>query len=286
MRIKGAAVATDFFAPRRYTWGTSALGGEQVTVYLDVAVALNFLVDLLLLLGADRLSGYPCRLGRCAAAAALGAVYAGACLVPGFRFLGGGLWRVVCLGAMIVLAYGFHPSAVRRGLLFLLLSLALGGAAMGLGSGSFLSLVTGAGLVAVLCALGLRGGTLHRELVEVELARGEAKVKLMALKDTGNTLVDPVTGQSVLVADAQSAAALLGLTRQQLADPAGTVASGVIPGLRLIPYRAVGMAGGMLVALRLEQVRIGKWQGSALVAFAPEGLGGDGNYRALTGGMA
>ena len=98
----------------------------------------------------------------------------------------------------------------------------------------------------------------------------------------GNRLTDPVTGQSVLVADDRSAQTLLGLTRQQLRSPVETVASGAVPGLRLVPYRAVGQAAGLLVAIRLDKVRIGKWEGSSLVAFAPEGL--DGNYRALTGG--
>ena len=97
-------------------------------------------------------------------------------------------------------------------------------------------------------------------------------------------VTDPVTGKGVLVADAGSAETLLGLTKAQLADPVGTVASGILPGLRLIPYRAVGVAGGLLLAVRLEGVRIGNRSADTLVAFAPEGL--DGTYRALIGGMA
>ena len=155
---------------------------------------------------------------------------------------------------------------------------------MGLGNRGFFAVPAVAGLVALTCGIGFRNG--GQELVEVELRRGEKQVRLLALRDTGNTLTDPVTGKSVLVADAQSAETLLGLTRAQLADPVGTLASGILPGLRLIPYRAVGVAGGMLLAIRMEGVRIGNRTGEQLVAFAPEGLGGDGTYRALTGGMA
>lgn len=254
-------------------------------LYLDLAVLLNFLVDLLLLLGANGLSGYPTGGKRCVLGAVVGGLYGGLCLVPGFSFLGSFLWRGVFLGLMGSVAYGLDRSGLRRTAVFVFLSLALGGAVVGMGSGGFGGIVAAAGVLAAVCLLGLRGNG-KRELVEVELSRGEKRLKLLALKDTGNTLRDPVTGSSVLVADADSAEELLGLSRAQLADPVGTVASGVLPGLRLIPYRAVGVSGGMLLALRMEQVRIGKWKGDALVAFAPEGLGGKGNYRALTGGMA
>ena len=253
-------------------------------LYLDVAILLNFVVDLLLLVGTNRVAGYPCGWKRCLLGAAVGGLYGGLCLLPGLGFLGNTLWRTVFLALMGSIAFGFHPRALRRILLTVLLSMALGGAALGLGKISFFSLLAGAALVALACGLGFRGG--GQELVEVELRRGEKRLRLLALRDTGNTLTDPVTGQSVLVADAQSAETLLGLTREQLADPVGTLASGILPGLRLIPYRAVGVAGGMLLAIRLESVRIGNRTGERIVAFAPEGLGGNGTYRALTGGMA
>ena len=57
-------------------------------IYLDLAVILNFIVDFLLLLGTNRLAGFPLDARRCALAAALGGVYGGACLIPGFSFLG------------------------------------------------------------------------------------------------------------------------------------------------------------------------------------------------------
>lgn len=253
-------------------------------LYLDLAILLNFLVDLMLLLGTNRIAGYPWGMKRCFLGAVIGGLYGGLCLVPGFSFLGNTLWRTVFLVLMGGVAFGFHPTSLRRILLLVFLSLALGGAALGMGKVSFLGTVAGAGLVALVCTFGFGGGS--QELVEVELCRGEKRLCLLALRDTGNTLTDPVTGKSVLVADADSAKTLLGLTRDQLADPVATVASGILPGLRLVPYRAVGVAGGMLVAMRLEGVRIGNRTEDTLVAFAPEGLGGNGKYRALTGGMA
>lgn len=254
-----------------------------MTVYLDLVMLLNFGVDLLLLLGTNRLAGYPAGLGRAALASALGGMYAGACLLPGFSFLGNTLWRLVCLGLMAVIAFGWGRSALRRGVLFVLLSMALGGIALGLGSGGIWSLLAAAGGVCLLCGLGFRE-KVGRSFVPVELRYGDKHLRLTALRDTGNTLRDPVTGQPVLVVGADTATALTGLTRQQLASPVASI--GAMPGLRLIPYRAVGNPGGMLLALRIPQVRIGTWQGSSLVAFAPEGLGREAEYQALTGGAA
>lgn len=255
-------------------------------IYLDLVAALNFLVDFFLLLAANRLSGFPTALGRTAAAAGLGAVYAGACLLPGFHFLGNTLWRVVCLVLMGCCAFGWGKSAFRRCVLFVLLSMALGGVALGLGNSSFAGLTVSAALVALFCLLAFRGKVGSAEYVTVQLHYGSKTKKIIALRDTGNTLCDPVTGQAVLVVGADVAQELLGLSAAELAAPVETVASGIIPGLRLIPYRAVGSSCGMMVALRLEKVIIGKQSGSRLVAFAPEGLDREGTYQALTGGAA
>ena len=106
----------------------------------------------------------------------------------------------------------------------------------------------------------------------------------MALRDTGNTLRDPITGGEVLVIGADAAGELTGLTQAQLRNPIDSL--GTIPGLRLIPYHSIGNEGGFLLALKLQNVKIGSWKGSSLVAFAPEGLNLEGTYQALTGGVA
>lgn len=255
-----------------------------VEVYVDLVAVLNFAVDFLLLLGTNRLSGYPPGVKRAALAASLGGVYGGLCLMPGFRFLGRPLWRLAVLAAMAGIAFGWNAGGMRRGVLFVLLSFALGGAALGLGSGSFGGLVLAAGAVALLAALGFRGRVNGGELTAVELWHGDVHIRATALRDTGNTLRDPLTGEQVLVAGADVAEQLTGLTPGQLAKPVETLASVKIPGLRLIPYRAVGQPGAMLLAVRCRRVKIGSWEGNCLVAFAPETLGSGAHYQLLLGG--
>lgn len=254
-----------------------------MTVYLDLVVLLNFLVDGLLLLAANRLTGYPPGWKRVAVAAGLGGIYAGACMMPGFSFLGNLLWRLVSLAAMSLLAFGRNVGAIRRGMIFVLLSMALGGVAVGLGQGGFVALVLAAMGVAVLCKIGMRTPAGMRKFLPVELCWNGKTIHLMALMDTGNTLRDPLSGESVMVLGAQ-VGYQLGLTKEQLQDPVGAMARGMPIGLRLIPYRAVGQPGGMLLGLRMEWVKLNGKSVSPLVAFAPDRIGGNEGYQALAGG--
>lgn len=252
--------------------------------YINVVAVLNFLVDLLLLLAANRLTGHPPGARRCALGAALGGLYGAACLLPGFRFLGNALWRLVSMGLMSAVAFGMSVSGARRGFVFCLLTMALSGAALIIGGGGIGGLLGGLALVGIFTLAGFRGKLGEGGYVPVELSYGDKTLRLTALRDTGNTLRDPVTGQPVLVVDAQAAQTLTGLTPQQLRDPVQTMGS--LPGLRLVPYRSVGQPAGLMLAMKFKEVKIGSRRQSALVAFAPDRLGTEGAYQALTGGAA
>ena len=190
------------------------------------------------------------------------------------------------IAAMGWMAFGLSVSALRRICIFALLSMALGGIALGMGTDNIWSLIAAAVGLLLVCAFGFRQRPGSVAYLPVELRYGQKLLRLTALRDTGNSLVDPVTGRSVLVVDANAAIALTGLTLQQLQKPVEAVSNALLPGLRLISYQAVGQPGGMLLALRIPDVRIGDWKGSSLVAFAPNGLSREGAYQALTGGVA
>lgn len=256
-----------------------------MNTHIEIVIILNFLVDLLLLMGTNRLGGYPASLVRSAVAAGLGGVYAGVCNLAGFQFLGNLLWRVVSLALVAWFAFGLSKSAVRRTFIFAMLRMALDGIILGLGNDSFWSLIAAAFGIFAICALGFHDKLGSVTYIPVELRYGEKHLRLTALRDTGNTLLDPVTGRPVLVVDAEIASMLTGLTQQQLKKPVEALAGAKLPGLRLIPYHTVGQSEGLLLALRIPQVRIGDWEGSTLVAFAPNGLSREGAYQALTGGV-
>lgn len=250
-------------------------------VYLDGVIGLNFLVDLCLLLGVNRLAGYPPGYKRAAAAAMVGGGYAGACMVPSFTFLSSDLWRIVSLGLVSMTAFGIHSGAIRRGVLFVLLSMAMGGLVMCFDTGNLVGLMGCAVVLALLCGVGFRGKANQRTIVPVILRHGDREVRLNALVDTGNTLRDPVTGETVLVAGPETAQKLASLTPEQLRNPADTMAQ--VPGLRLIPCRTVS-GPSLMAAIKCDEVRIGNQKGGRLVAFSPNPFPG-GEYQALTGGQ-
>ena len=241
-------------------------------VYVDGVMLINFLVDFMLLLGTNRLSGFSSEL------------YSGVCLLPDFRFLGNLLWRAVCLILMGGIAYGWNRSALQRSGIFLFLSLALGGLAVSIGRNDAWALLLAGGGIWLLGRVSFGYCSGYREYSPMEIRYGDQTVKLLALHDTGNTLYDPITGQQVLVIAASAAMRLTGLTEQQLKDPLKTLSTHTLPGLRLIPFRTVGQTGGMMLAMQFDEVVVDGKRRKALVAFAPENFGGSGAYQALTGG--
>lgn len=259
-------------------------GGDGLTVYLDLVMLLNFGVDFLLLLGTNRLAGFPPGYRRLLPASAMGGIYSGVCLLPGFGFLAAWIWRGISLALMCAIAYGLNRSAIKRGGLFLLLSGALGGFALRFGSLGFGLLLLFALGVWLLCAISSGSGVGEQRFVPVRLSYQGNTVCLTALRDTGNTLIDPITGEKVLVISSAAGASLTGLSPWQIANPLDTVQARPIPGLRLIPYCSVGNDKAMMLAMRMQDVTIGKRKGSAVVAFAPTGLDGKSGYEALTGG--
>lgn len=255
-----------------------------MTVYLDLVLVLNFAVDLLLILGTNRLAGFPTGFLRAAGAAALGAVYAAACMVPRFSFLGNTLWRLVFLGLMGMLAFGLNKSAWKRTGIFVLLSMAMGGIALGLGSAEIPMLILSALGVWLLSRISFGGSVGGKEYVPITITDGARSISVIALKDTGNSLRDPITGEQVLILGPDGAERLLGLPQDALLHPLETLMGNSGRGLRLIPYSAVGQPGGMLLAKRFSDVKLGEQRGSALVAFAPERIGVGQVYQALAGG--
>lgn len=238
-----------------------------------VVLLMIFVVNMLLLFAAGRLLGEGGKPLRIMAAAAFHTLFAAWTMIPGFGFLGHILWRLCGLSMAAFLAFGFSRQTIPKLLLFSALSLSLGGVA-GSKEELFPVLMGSAGM-ALACILLGRGS----RLIPVELTYGTQTLRLTALRDTGNTLRDPITGKAVLIVDASVARRLTGLEPAALRNPVQTLAS--VPGLRLVPYQTVGDTG-LLLALHIPKAKIGSRQGSAIVAFSPQILGT--KYQALTGG--
>lgn len=282
-------------------------------IYVDTLFFLNAAVDYLLLLAAARLAGEPLRRLRFALGALLGGLYAVALVLPEGAFLGHPLCRAAAAALMAAAAYGGSRRLARQTLLFLMLTCAFGGGvvAIGLMGGHGLALgergvfyspldVKTLLLSAALCygALTLFFQRLGRhtapsgELLSALLTLGERRVELTALVDTGNTLTDPVTGRPVMVAEGDCLSGLFPWEHrpgaEDLLDPPGALprlGTGEWKGrFRLLPYRAVGVERGLLLAVKVDRARVGEVDcGPMLVALSPTPVSDGGGYRALIG---
>lgn len=244
--------------------------------YGPAVIGLVFAVDLLLL----RMTGPDGSLCRQLLAASLGGAFAVACLR--WPALGAPILLVVSLAAVAAAAFAGQPGWLRRCGAFCFLWLSLSGMAIGISGKSLWFPVLAASLLALLA---LTGGNGSRRLLSVRIDHEGRSVSLTALTDTGNLLRDPVSGEPVLVAPPQAGLALLGLNGSQLSDPAQTLLSGRISGLRLIPYNTVGQQSGLLLARRFSDVTVDGRQQSRIVAFSPTPIGAGAGFDALAGGI-
>lgn len=284
----------------------------MTVVYLDSLFLLNTVVDYLLLLATAKLAGTPFSRFRLGAGAILGGSYAAALFLPGLGWLYHPLCKVSAALLMLLAAFGGQRRLLRLLLLFFGISAAfgggifavsmLGGTGLSLSNGVFYSMMDlriillSAAVCYVLLTLVFRRIGRHTsvsgEILPAVLTLNGRRVSFPVLLDTGNTLTDPATGRPVLVVEGRLAAPLLPpettLSPQELRSPAAALerlAAGPLKGrLRLLPYQAVGVECGLLLALRLDALQVGVHDyGKTLVALSPNPLSDGGGYGGLIG---
>ena len=275
-----------------------------MTVYVDLLFGVNALINYLLLQGSAMLGGCPVKLWRLLSAAALGGAYAAAAVLPGLEYLQRPVFQVLFAGLMLLTAFGWKRNTVKQGLFFFGLSFAFAGVVlvviqlmepdcMLLGGRAYYAVSTPAllllaGLCYGLSAVVLAGCGTHTggDLVRMTLELDGRTAVIRALRDTGNTLRDPITGQNILIVGN-------GVREQLLphctpgADPAVQLSelSWIYPKLhfRLVPYRTIGVDHGMLPAVRCG-LRLKEKKQTVLVAFSPTEVSPEGRFEALWGG--
>ena len=275
-----------------------------MTVYVDLLFMLNGLINYLLLRGSAVIGGMSARAARYVLGAVLGGAYAVAVVV--FPGLQAPAYQFLCAAGMLVTTFGWKRNTVKLGLFFFALSFALSGAVLImvqlaepdcvlLGGRAYYALTVPAllliaGLGYALAALVLAGHGTHTggDLIAMTLKLRDREVVLCALRDTGNVLRDPVSGSPVLVADGRLLNSLLpDVDAGCLRDPAAALPELVErhPDIRfrLVPYHSVGVASGLLLAVRCR-CRWKKHSEAVLTAFSPTDISSDQRYQAIWGG--
>ncbi len=281
-----------------------------MVVYVDQVFFVNAAVDLLLLKTAVSVTGAGVRPWRLWAGAGLGGLAAVLACLPGLGWLGRLPGGVLPFVGLAVICFGWRGRAWKSWLWFFCVCCGFAGMALAVCgllrvsvfsrggvvyyrvTGRLLVLLAGAVYGTVRVCLDRFARNRGRELVRLELTLAGERLTCLALRDTGNTLSDPVTGEQVLVARWQIAARLLpdlGLTREAFRDPAALLVrlGAEKPSLRarLIPFQAVGTEGGLLPALTMDRItENGRPVPTRLVAFSPTELSDGGGYEALCQG--
>lgn len=262
-----------------------------MVVYLDAWVLLNLLLDYLLLLLAGRIAGAGLTRWWLLLAATFGSLYAGAVFWPGWPFLAHPLVQLGVGVLMVLVAYGSEGKLLRLVVLFFALSAALGGGLYALSlmwpGGGQLDLryiLFFAALTYCLLSLFCRRLARHapRELKPVEVRLNGRQARFTALVDSGNTLTDPMTGKGVMVAEGRRLAPLLP-PEADFDHPCQCFPALKEPRrFRLLPYRAVGVDQGLLLAVQADSVTVaGRDLGPRLVALSPTPVSDGGGYHAL-----
>lgn len=283
-----------------------------MVIYLDVLLLINLAMDYLLLLAAARIAGVFITRRRLLMGAGLGALYAVFSVLPGTAFLQNWICEFTAGAAMVALVFAHCRGRILRlEVVFGMVSCACAGAVMALGqatgavlriNGSYyldvpLRVLIPAALLCW-CASGLlfrgtagrEGGERASVVVEIDFAGRHGVFHLLC--DTGNTLCEPVSGRPALLIDRYAAAQLLppeliGVVNGLRADNAGIQMACLPEAWRtrfcLLPYRAVGQSGGLLLAFRPDRVQVQNGKAMCqLAAISAERLSG-GRYDGLIG---
>ncbi len=280
-------------------------------VYLDSFLLINFILNFLLLLACGKLAGEELHKWRFALAALLGAFYAALTFFPDLRLFLHPVYKISAAMLMILISFGGSRRLIRISAIFLALSCAFCGGILAIEflkgtsymkdvvvystvdvKGLLMSALFCYGVMALFFRRGMVHHTRNRELVTVTIRHGENSVQLTALLDNGNTLQDPVNGKWVPVVEGEKLRPLFPddwlLTKESLEQPVKAIERLAEEGretkLRLLPYRAVGVDCGILLAVKLDQLVIGgKTYQEHLVALSPTPLSDGGGYSALIG---
>lgn len=284
----------------------------MTVVYLDKVFLINALVDYLLLLTTLRLSGEAIYRPRLILCAVCGGLYAVMVFLPGAALLSHPACRLAAGIALAAAAFRRLSRPVRLVALFLFLSCGLGGAllAVGLAAGAtydqvyttiyharfnmWLLLLSAAGAV-ILLQLVFRQGARHGggEIMKITVAVGGKLQSVQALRDTGNTLRDPIHARPVLVVEQSALLQLwdpeIRAILQKKIPPEEKMTLlyryGAGTPFSLLPFRSVGVSSGLLLAVRSEYISIGDYTyPKTLVALSTGPLSDGGCYQALWGG--
>lgn len=274
-------------------------------VYADAVIVMNLAADYIILLLTARICAAEMRRMRIFLGALAGAFYALAAEL--WPFLAGIVPKLAAGVLMLLIAFGTERRFLRLTLVFLGVSAAFAGVSLAVslmaGGSAGGVLIAPLDIKVLLVCFGLGWAVFSiigsrmarvgvRETVPAVIGYKGKTASVTLLIDTGSSLRDPVTNRPVVVVDRTQVSRLLpaevadALSRSR--DPTdamqrlgGTEYAHI---LRLIPYSAVGVEGGLLPAFLPDTVTVGgKPRSGTLVALSPTPVSDGAPYSGIIG---
>ncbi len=272
-------------------------------IYIDQLFLINFIIDYFTLLCAGKVASAVIRRIPIALAAALGGMYACVCVLPAWGFALHPVVKLAAGGLMCLIAFGKERQLLRCSAVFFLVSAGFGGLvwAVSMFGGYDLSgktiylplnwkvLVLSFAAAYVLISVLFRrfDSVARQEISTAKVSLGGKTAEFSVLRDTGNSLFDPISNESVMVCQQEVLAPLFSDTQKGLSGDAAEVIELLshVPELagklRLIPYSSVG-GTGMLPAFRPDSLSIGgKAVSGTVVAMADAAFSTYGEYQGI-----
>jgi len=227
-------------------------GGGAVVIYLDQVFFWNTAADLVLLAAVQRLLGLPLCRRRTCLAAVVGGIYGVLAVLPGLDWLARPFPAGAAALLLVWLVFGRVSYLPRYWLLLGVTACAMAGAVaaterLGQLPGRwpvFLAAFLGCwGLLSWVFPGSAGGLREEAEVLQVSMQHRGRKIVFPCLRDTGNSLCDPLTGRPVLVVWRQ---ALLPVLPEVEAKE-----------LRPLRYQSLGNPAGSMPCFLAERVEIG-----------------------------
>lgn len=279
-------------------------------IYIDTLFFINLIINYLILLATAKICSIHVSRLRIAIAGVFGSIYSVFVIFPSMIFLTNPLIKIAAGIFMVLIVFGGRKGLLRVILVFFAVSAAFGGAvfAVSLLSGSS---ITGGGLYVpvstkilllsfaacyIILSVVFRRTARRRDgggIAILTVAYESQEIRIHALIDTGNSLTDPMTGNAVVVIGYSEIHSLFSpeinrilsdLYKTNPVDTMEKLSKVGVSRFSLIPYSAVGIQCGMLLAFRPDKVTVnGKLRPGMLVALSPNNVSDGGAYSALIG---
>ncbi len=270
-------------------------------VYVDQVLIGNLIMNYVILWAAGRLGQVRQRFPRLLLAAGVGSIYSLLSFFPSAGWLYNLPAKALMSLVMVLVAFAPLSWRVLAGCFcfFYLASFSLGGMVFGFtyllhsspviaGEAEWITSVTGryfwAVVLLALCffwAVYYTGGWffrkkggLNRFQVPLGISIYGRNVKVNALVDTGNSLMDPLTGEPVIVVEYSAIKVILPSVVKVFFEKKELDYTSLLAALegtpwaarfRVIPFHSLGMEHGLLVGIRPDEVEIDQNGGKALV---------------------